>query len=626
MAKSKSLISLANIPVEDIYTYLTVVKGIQPKDANAVDTDKVAGIDADTIAIAIGPEDRETVKNALMLGDIPAEEYLTMKGSDALLQDTYAVSTTLSNELKEMRDELYQLKAELAKQGYIKQNHVYDGFYDAFRKDDIRYISEEIGTVSNAENAVSDRISLVENVDIQPGEFVAIKTADGRMHAYRVEDKTNNRLNLDRPLGFDLPIGAGVYKYAGVYYNGEFVFGKDSGSYTSPEIVKAIVKDGKNRTVVKTIGEGAKGYATKLSNYYSTYGSYVRYVEFSLAYSGNPGSIKASIWKVVSEDSKDRPVCERIAESNSVYTSSCTNSLSDVRFSFEQPVKIEAGCVYILGLYCGGASETNTWKVGGYVDEYEVSSGSQWFTDDTYNFNGEVFDMIPGSSDAYMALGMSKQVEAEVIYSNCGLYSCQEEIKGGFTRARVELRVNREGHFTVSSQSSEVTKANNTIYLAGGESVGPFYSKNGDIAVVGSMFSKVSGDCTATVLQVEDDLYTPIDADVYRVGYTVVAKCKKKVSDVPLAYAEPVLVELPLVAVMKGKEPGKEATSSDRLIFEAEIKQGEKVALEMFDHIEIQVFWKSGLQSESITSNPQFAGKILDISVATDKSYNKVSE
>ena len=90
-----------------------------------------------------------------------------------------------------------------------------------------------------------------------------------------------------------------------------------------------------------------------------------------------------------------------------------------------------------------------------------------------------------------------------------------------------------------------------------------------------------------------------------------------------LTYGEPVVVELPLVAVMRGKEPGKENISSDRLIFEKEIQQGSGKALEIYDDIEVQVYWKSGLQADNLNTNNQFAGKILDISVSTDKSYNK---
>ena len=119
---SKSLISLANIPLEDIYNYLTIVKGVSIKNENAVDTDYVSGVKSSLIAKAATKSDgtlvadRETVRNALQLGGRNADQYLLRNESTTLLADTYQVSTILSNELKEVRDEVYQLKAELAKQ------------------------------------------------------------------------------------------------------------------------------------------------------------------------------------------------------------------------------------------------------------------------------------------------------------------------------------------------------------------------------------------------------------------------------------------------------------------------------------------------------------------------------
>ena len=621
MAKSKSTISLAMIPVEDIATYLEIVKGFSIKGEKAVDTDKVAGIDAELIARAIDAEHRDTVNNSLNLGGIPANKYLTLENSEALLNDTYKVSTTLSSELKEMRDELYQLKAELAKQGYIKQNHVYDGFYDAFRNEEIRYINDEITTVVG-EHRASDNIIIVGNADdIAPGEYISLTDANKDMHAYKVVDVVGNQLQLDKTLGVTIPSKSFVKKYAGSYHNGEFVFGRDSGSYTSTEMIKAIIKDGKSRVVIKTLGEESKGFATKLSYYASTYETFIREITMSLAYTGNPGSIRASIWELINEDNKERPTCEKLGESNNIYTSSCSNSLTEVKFKFDTPIEILPGHTYLVALYCGGTDDNNTWKIGGYVDEYDVAAGSLWYTDDTYDFNNEVFKLIPGSTDAFLALGISKQIKADIIYNNSGLYSCHEEISGGFTRARVELKVSREGMFYVASGSTLSTIAGSTLQMSGGELVNPFFNK--DQVVVGNMISSIDGDCTNKTIKFLDDVYTPAGEDIYRVGYKVVAKCKKKVSDVPLTYSEPVVVELPLVAVMRGKETGKENISTDRLIFESEIKQGQERALEIYDDIEIQVFWYSGLQADNLNTNNQFAGKILDISVATDKSYNK---
>ena len=621
MAKSKSTISLAMIPVEDIAIYLEIVKGFSIKGEKAVDTDRVAGIDAELIARAIDAEHRDTVNNSLNLGGIPANKYLTLENSEALLNDTYKVSTTLSSELKEMRDELYQLKAELAKQGYIKQNHVYDGFYDAFRNEEIRYINDEITTVVG-EHRASDNIIIVGNADdIAPGEYISLTDANKDMHAYKVVDVVGNQLQLDRTLGVTIPSKSFVKKYAGSYHNGEFVFGRDSGSYTSTEMIKAIIKDGKSRVVIKTLGEESKGFATKLSYYASTYETFIREITMSLAYTGNPGSIRASIWELINEDNKERPTCEKLGESNNIYTSSCSNSLTEVKFKFDTPIEILPGHTYLVALYCGGTDDNNTWKIGGYVDEYDVAAGSLWYTDDTYDFNNEVFKLIPGSTDAFLALGISKQIKADIIYNNSGLYSCHEEISGGFTRARVELKVSREGMFYVASGSTLSTIAGSTLQMSGGELVNPFFNK--DQVVVGNMISSIDGDCTNKTIKFLDDVYTPAGEDIYRVGYKVVAKCKKKVSDVPLTYSEPVVVELPLVAVMRGKETGKENISTDRLIFESEIKQGQERALEIYDDIEIQVFWYSGLQADNLNTNNQFAGKILDISVATDKSYNK---
>ena len=626
---SKSLISLANIPLEDIYNYLTIVKGVSIKNENAVDTDYVSGVKSSLIAKAATNSDgtlvadRETVRNALQLGGVNADQYLLRNESTTLLADTYQVSTILSNELKEVRDEVYQLKAELAKQGYIQQSKVYDGFYDAFKDDDIRYVSNQVTTVVGEHTAAASIITVANTSDLVVGEYIAIKDIEGNMYASRIESIVNNQIGLDKPFGVTILNGTGVFKYAGSYYNGEYIFGKNTGTYVSTNISRAIIKDGKSRTVIQVLGDTTKGFATKLSNYYSTYSTIIRKVEFSLAYTGNPGAIRASIWKLIDDSTKENPKCELIATSESVYPSNCSNTLSEVEFVFTEPVKVAEGTTYLIALYAGGSNPHNTWKIGGYTDDFNSSYEDLWYVDDTYFFDNENFNVIPGSTDSYLALHISEELNVNIRYNDTGLYTCEEAISGGYTRARVELRVAREGTFNVADSAAIATYSGNELRLTGEDS-NPF--RSGDKVVIGNMFSTLADNCTKSKIYMLDDMYTPTNADVYRMGYKVIAKCRRKIKSVPLEYSAPVIVELPLTAVMLGKEPNKEAYSSDRLIFEAEIAPDESNRLlNTFDHIEVQVFWESPVKNENINDNTQFAGKILDLAVITDKSYNKAN-
>ena len=94
----RSQMSIAMLPIEDMAEYFEKIIGFKKKDDAAEDTKKVAQIDADKIAIAALDgkgnlvNDRNTVNNALQLGGISAENYLTKNDSTSLLTDTHIVS------------------------------------------------------------------------------------------------------------------------------------------------------------------------------------------------------------------------------------------------------------------------------------------------------------------------------------------------------------------------------------------------------------------------------------------------------------------------------------------------------------------------------------------------------
>ena len=155
----------------------------------------------------------------------------------------------------------------------------------------------------------------------------------------------------------------------------------------------------------------------------------------------------------------------------------------------------------------------------------------------------------------------------------------------------------------------------------------------GDKIVIGNQIAKVGASRTAnTSFSLEKEAYAPAGAPVYRVGYDVQVKaCNKTINtstpNSPIKTTSLTLVNLPLIAVVPGKESGKEEISSDRLIFEAEIKVDEdtQYKLKEFNDIEVQVYWSNELATKlDLNNSPELAGKILDITVSTDNTYNTI--
>ena len=225
-------ISLGQMPLEALEAYLSIVAGFTKTEDRAIDTKYVAGIESELIAKAATDDngnliqDRETVENALNLDGKPASKYLLKEDSKSLLSDTYSVSTTVSDEIKALRDELYQTKAELAKLGLIKQGPVYNGFYDAFKNNDIRYNNNIITTLAqtNNESGSISTITVEDDSDLVVGEYIAIKTSK-EIQVVKIIAISNNRVDISPSVTGPLGTETEIYKTAGTYNKGAFVFG-----------------------------------------------------------------------------------------------------------------------------------------------------------------------------------------------------------------------------------------------------------------------------------------------------------------------------------------------------------------------------------------------------------------
>lgn len=175
--------SLSLLPMEDIAAELKSNKAnrkFMTREDKATDVQNVAGITANRIAISAEGHDRETVKNALRLNGVSAENYVTKAQGDKFLQVSTDLSTIVSNEIRNLRDELYQLYAELSKKGFIDNTMKYEGFVESFKRGNVLFEDYICGISSAAAGRTKDLyISDIEKKHyFEKGKKFVIKISD----------------------------------------------------------------------------------------------------------------------------------------------------------------------------------------------------------------------------------------------------------------------------------------------------------------------------------------------------------------------------------------------------------------------------------------------------------------
>ena len=235
--------------------------------------------------------------------------------------------------------------------------------------------------------------------------------------------------------------------------------------------------------------------------------------------------------------------------------------------------------------------------------------------------------------DLYLVVVTSEILLDSMQYNKEGLYSTEFKLSDltQATRVRVELKINREGRFRViDNPNTLVPNANRLLntYNEDNKSYSTNLFNAGDLIAIGNQIATVGTSRAAnTSFSLASETYAPPGEPVYRIGYKVQAKAIKKVFNSanetnPIEIQDITLVDLPLIAIIPGKESSKEDISSDRLIFEGILKENNN-RLSSFNDIEIQIYWKNDLATTmEINNAPELAGSILDITVSTDNTLN----
>lgn len=643
---SKNYISPAMLPLESIAEYMDKVEGFSKKKEAAEDTKAVGNVSSEFIAVAATDEqgqlveDRETVKNALQLGGIDASDYITTQGANALLSDTYQVSVNSGNEVKNLRDELYQLKSELTKAGLIKQSHCYNGYYDAFKEGNETYIKEPITIASTTLSQTQLGYITVEDVsNLTAGEYIVIETAIPQIA--QIQDITgSDRINLTTNINGPVPMGTKISKSYGTYNQGMFVFGKQKDiAVSSQERYVILNDDAQPMSLVKKYTPNS-GYAAQI-NIPSTARGAIKRIGVQAKVTGNPGGLRCYVIDPLSniEDVFTMTTIQEmkqqgkiIAESNLLYSSNATQSFNELYFDFNDIVVLEKQSYMFLFVQVD-ADNNNYWELKGLRGETSIDLQTN---SKLYSFT-EGNPLIAEDGDLYLIVVTSDIVKNQIEYSKQGLYSAKVELSklSPATRLRVELKVNREGRFAVVDNPNTLLPgvgANLNTYNEDNKSYATSVFNVGQTIAIGNQIAKVGNSRTDnTAFNLAETTYAPAGAPVYRIGYKVQAKaCNTSINKTdsrnPIKKENITLVELPLVAIIPGKEAGKEAISSDRLIFEADIKANDTgYILNQFNEIETQIFWENqGATTIDLNNSPELAGKILDITISTDNTYNKI--
>ena len=647
MANNRNYINLAMLPLESIAEYMEKIVGFRKKDEDAIDTKNVAGVSSDIIAMAATNskgdllEDRNTVNNALKLGGIDASDYVTTEGANALLSDTYQVSVNSGDEIKNLRDELYQIKSELAKSGLIKNSPCYNGHVDAFKVGQEKYINEDITITATDMSQVQLGYLIVEDTsDITAGEYICINTNTPQI--VQVQEVTgSDRINLVSNAKGPITKGTAITKTCGMYNEGMFVFGKQKDISISSQEKYIILNDDAQPLLLTKKYTPNSGYAAQI-NIPSTARGAIRKVGVQAKVTGNPGGLRCYVIDNTNnnEDVFTMTTIEQmkennkiIGESNLLYSSQANQTFNELYFEFPEVIVADKANYTFLFVQID-ADQNNYWELRGLRGE---NSNDLQTNSKLYSFT-EGSTLKAEDGDLYLIVVTSDVVFNKVEYNKQGLYSAKVELSEltKATRVRVELKVNREGRFAVIDNPNTLVPGVGSplnTYNEDNKSYSTSIFNVGQQIVVGNQITKVGNSRTDnTSFNLANSIYAPAGAPVYRVGYKVQAKAMVKEIDLkdqktPVKITKTKLIELPLVAVIPGKESGKEEISSDRLIFESEISINEdsNYILEQFNEIEAQIMWENqGATTVDLNSFPELAGKILDVVVSTDNTYNKV--
>lgn len=234
----------------------------------ADDVDLVNGVNANKIAVAIDENHRDTVNNALKLNGFDADHYMSADVGGSLANKTNKAISNFGKDITDLRNELYEIKHALEKQGLITNTYQRMGYNDVFRNGYKPYEHEPIGEIIADCPDYSTVILSTDSADkLDTNDYIAIYFVNSKnVNVRQIKEiqPDGETIILDESMDTSEDISLGnviVYKSMGVSQDGNFYFAKQAETVPSDIVMYTGFDDDTAADSLLLIQKDGLGYA-----------------------------------------------------------------------------------------------------------------------------------------------------------------------------------------------------------------------------------------------------------------------------------------------------------------------------------------------------------------------------
>ena len=674
-------ISLAQLEAEAIADYVVASRKLVYRSdvagTTAEDVDKVHGVDSKNIAVAVSIDDRNTVQNALQLNGIDAEEYMTNSQGNSLSAKQELLQQRYGDELQNLTDELYTLRQELAKNGFIEDRDEYDGYIDTFRTAYPKHMAETLAEALATDSEDKDELFIEDSMafaQLNALDYIVVigqisAELDKPLVRQIREILPEQKIRLDSPLTDDVYVSPMTIAWSrGINDEGMFKFAKAAENVVSSEENHTGLSDDTYK-VMKRTRTPETGYAYSFRIPKEKQGYLASFEICAKAY-GSPGSMMcyiiddrdvASFKNPVQAANAYQEALDAKDDSWHFFAASQPLTLSSsygrryIKFDFLQedntyplmPQDDDTAIRYVAIVEFLDCDNENYYDIQflqhknseGRLGDLELNNITYNYTRQTDSSRRDalVTDEDINAFDLYYHIITRSVIENEVNPEKEGLYTFHVRTKEMTNKARVMLRIKKEGAYLADTEDSlpkvydgTALKIKNSDPENSIKSITELYLDNkiykplelrateAELSqqvpvIMGNNITEVAGRNETSVTTAKPVLLNNNDP-VYRMAYIVSLKARKVTFENGVeTKTEYQHFVLPLTEVFKDYRK-KDKTLSDRLLFENNlISDGEETE---FNDFIVQIYWSNRDMSEYTDIRKSQMGAIKDIAVS----------